>query len=492
MKPRRHLVCSIFFLCCLFSCSRVEAVKISVLEPSALELVMAAKRDFYVIGRLDRESRSATELPVDIRVEVAITGSVRAGEKFPIRTVRSCVDRNTGLTPERDIYFDYDEATPQVNLSRGELMKSPPPDLVYRHGDIASFYDPSVKAAVTEDSFAVLVQGGVTKDYETDYEKVYSEDLEWKLFRVSIDAMSGDEVLDSRELDIMFGSVQDKILANFEPPPHLAAVTAFAGSRGLRLYKNLLPGYWDFKLPAAYEIPLRHRRNLALEYLEGRVHALLYNIDEDSLTQRVGIGHIAFKGWLDTDEIYFYRYDIGEPCLTHIKWGKDERREGMLTRFRCGDRLALTRAEIIDSGDAERGYFPAENIGKAAFYPFAAVILKPGETCRLYGVATPIQPRLSEVAACDDATFDVQNRVDKIRYLFEDMTEGVLHTEEHAVGLTRFYDEGESSSIYEFRHTLTLPETLRGRVVTVFVSAFDRHGEPAGDSQEAFYLYIAK
>lgn len=453
---------------------------------------MGAGRDFYVIGRLDREGKSAAELPVDIRVEVAVAGLVRAGEKVPVRTVRSRVDRETGLTPERDIYFDYEGRAPWVEIPRRELVKSPPPDLIYRHGDIESFYDPSIKAVVTEDCFAALIQGGVTKGYDTDYEKVYNEDLEWKLFRVFVSAVSGDEVLDSRELDIMFSSVQDKILASFSPPQHMAAVAAFAAPRGLRIYRDRMPGYWDFRLPSAYEIPRRHGRNLALEYLEGRVHAIIYNIGEESPAQRSGLGHIAFQGWLDTEEIYFYRYDIGEPSLTYKKWGETKRRDGVLTRFQSSAKLALTRAEIIANLPQDHDYFPEENAGKATLYPFASVIVNPGETCRLCGVVTPIQPRLSEIIVRDDATFTVQNRIDKIRYVFKDMLDGVLHVEEHKVGLTRFCGAERYSSVYEFSHTFMLPETMRGRIVTIFVSAVDRHGELVSGSQEAFYLYMVK
>lgn len=484
------IIVSMFVFCALYSPRAAEAVKISVLQPSALELVMESGRDFYVIGRIDREGKSAAELPVDIRVEVAVTGLVRAGEKIPVRSVRSRVDRVTGLTPERDIFFDYEGKAPWTNILRGGLMKSPPPDLVYRNGDPASFYDPSVKAAVTEGTFAALVQGGITKDYDTDYEKVYNGDLEWKLFRVFVDALSGDEVLDSLELDIMFGTVQEKLLTSFFPPEHLAAAERFALPRGIRVYKNLFPGFWNFGLPSAYEIPLRWRRSYALEYLEGDVHAVIYNITASDAAQNTGLGYIAFEGWLDSGQVYFYRYDVGEPLLVYQKWGETVRREGVLTRFEEGDRLELTRAEIVDAKEAARDYLPRENAGRVELYPLTAVIVKPGEAFRVCGAVTPIQPSLSEVVPEDDAVFTVLNRIDKICYLFEDAIEGVLYTEEREAGLTRFYGETPTVSIYEFRHAFVPPESLRGRIVTVRVSARDKHGEFVDGTEEAFYLYI--
>lgn len=480
----RFILLPALFFCAFFCRAPAEAVRISVLEPSELELVMASGRDFYVIGRIDREGRRAAELPIDIRVEVAVTGLVRAGEKIPVRSVRSHVDRTTGVTPERDIYFDYDGKAPWSDIPREELMKSPPPDLVYRHGDAGSFFDPSVKAAVTEDTFAVLVQGGATKDFDTGYENVYSGDLEWKLFRVFVDALSGDEVLDSREMDIMFGTVQDKLLTRFSPPEHLAAAVEFAAPPGIRVYKDLFPGYWSFGLSSVYEIPLRWKPNNALEFLEGRVHAIIYNITENCVSQRVELGHIAFQGWLDSDEVHFYGYDIGEPWLTYEKWGETLRRKGVITRFEHGQRLRLTRAEIARD-PASRG----ENAGRAELFPFAAVIANPGETVSVCGIVTPIQPKLSEVVPEEDGSFTIQNRIRDIHYQFNDILRGVTHEAEHEVGLARRFGGRTDVSIYEFRHTLSIPETLRGRVLTVTVSARDSHGEPVEGAEAVFYLY---
>lgn len=474
-----NIIFLIFFLLCQ---TRAEAVRLSVLQPGALEQVLEAGRDFYVIGRLDREGRSAAELPVDIRVEVAVTGDVRAGEKIPLRTVRSHVDRKSGVTAPGNIFYDYEGRAAWADISREALIKSPPPDLVFLPEEPASFFDPAVKAAVTENSFAALVQGGATKDYDTDYEKVYSGDLQWKLYRVFVDALSGDEVLASSEFDVMFGTQQEKILASFSPPEHLAAVERFALPRGIRLYKDAMPGYWSFGLATPYEIPLRARRNLALEYLEGRVHAVIYNITAESDEQRVALGHIAFQGWLESGEVFFYHYDVGEPVLTYEKWGVTVSREGVITRFGEGERLKLTRAEI--SGGR------LDAAGRAELFPVGAVVLNRGETLRLYGAAAPLQPLPSQTVPEEDATFSVLNRIDKVRYLFIGDLGSVLHEEEHAVGLTRSFGGRQATSIYEFGHALTLAPRLRGKALTVRTQAFDKHGKPVAGTEEDFLLWV--
>ncbi len=75
---------------CLFlNSTALSAEAESHLDPFPLpadEQVLESGRDFYVIGRIDREGMSPEDLPVNIRVDVAETGLV--GRKIiPVRTV---------------------------------------------------------------------------------------------------------------------------------------------------------------------------------------------------------------------------------------------------------------------------------------------------------------------------------------------------------------------------------------------------------------------
>ena len=329
---RRGFFTIFLFLCLLCAPVRAEAVKLSIEIPSVYETVLESGRDFYVAGRIDREGISPADLPIDIRVEVAEAGLMRDGIRIPLRTVESHVDRTSGLTPRRDIWFRYEGKAPWTKLSPEELMASPPPDLVYRHGDPQSFYDPRLKAAVTEEGYAALVQGGNTKDFDSDYKKLYRDDLEWKYYRVTVSAISGGRVLAERYVDVMLGSVPDKMLARFSPPTHMKKVTEFAAARGYRIYGDPFPGYWFRGLPGTYEIPLRWRFNDALEYNSGRVHAVLYNIPERrSASQEVELGRIAFEGRMFRgDEVWFYCYDTGEPSLKYAAWDGEHVKDGKI------------------------------------------------------------------------------------------------------------------------------------------------------------------
>ncbi len=487
-----------FFLTLLLFCSitgvtRAEAVKISIDIPSARETVLESGRDFYVAGRIDREGTSPADLPIDIRVEVMETGLMRDGIKIPLRTVESRVDRESGLTPRRDLWFRYEGKAPWTKLTPDELMTSPPPDLVYRHGDPDSFYDPRLKAAVTEEGYAALIQGGCTKDFDSDYKKHYQDDLEWKYCRVVVSALASGKVVAERYVDVMFGSVPDKMLARFSPAAHLEKVTAFAHARGFRIYRDPFPGYWFRGLFGAYEIPLRWRLNDGLEYASGRVHAVLYNIPEKrSASQEVELGRIAFEGRLfRDDEVWFYCYDTGEPALKYTAWDGERVKEGKLTRLAEGERLRFTRAEL---GARPEKYFPTENAGRVDWNIYDSVAAAPGETVTLYGVVPPIQPPLSEVEPNGDGTYTMTNRIAKIRYRFEEKSRGAVLETELPTGLDRYYDpRGEkwaSPSIYEFRHKINLPPAPGKNLYTVTAGAFDSRGRAVEGTEAIFYLWV--
>lgn len=478
--------------CLLFNSNALsaEAVAISILSPSTDEQVLESGRDFYVIGRIDREGMGPEDLPVNIRVDVAETGLVRDGKIIPVRTVISRVDPLTGLTPERDIYYRYEGKAPWVEISRDTLSKFPPPDLVYRHGDPESFYDPSLKAIVTEDRFAVLIQGGVTKDFDTGY--AYPEELAWKLYRIIVTAVAGDKTLARAEADVMFGTVREKVLARFSPDEHMKAVLSFADENGFRIYRDLFPGYWRCADGSVYEIPRRWRANDALEYVGGKVHAVIYNIKEKRCaTQDVEIGRMAFEGWLDSEDVIYYHYDIGEPFLRFGTWYGSDIKKGKIVAFENGDRLELLRAE---AGDIKDRYYPEDTIGTVDWNVHDSVSIDPDMPLAICGAVTPIQPMLSEVIPNDDGTFEVGNRISHIRYRFTDMIDGVLHEELKEIFLERNYrsSDGEWSldSMYEFRHFFDLPEILNGRIMTVYVDAYDKKGDEIEGASEAFYLRV--
>jgi len=457
-------------------CTAGEATKITVIEPSPNQRLIEAGRDFYVIGRIDREGLSAAEMPVDIRVEV-----VRKGSSTIARTVQSHVDSSSGTTPERDIMFNYKYKAPWCKVTRESLIKSPMPDLIYKSGRPDTFYDPSIKASVTEDRFAVLVQGGCTKKFETSYDQNYKEDLSG-VYSAIVSATSGGRVLASETFTMDFGIVPDKLLSRFSPNDHMKAVTKFSADGNFRVYKDLFAGYWPTD-SGIYEIPPRWRMNDSQEYNDGRVHTVIYNISEGSCaTQDVEIAYLSHIGRLGSDAMHFYYYDIGEPVIKYRDSGGDTlEKQGRIVEFERGAKLAFTRAEFGPGNDSPR---------VMDLNVYDSVTADRDKTLTLCGAVTPIQTSDSDVACNPDATYTTKNKISSIHYEFRDGIAGVMMTADRPVGIIRNINGRKLPSVYEFSHDFSLPASLAGHILTVHAAGYDSHGAKVKDSDNYFYLRV--
>jgi len=464
-----------------------------VAAPSEGSRIMAPTRDLYAIVAIDREGRNPEQEPFNVRFEL-----YRNGVLAPVRTVTSTVDDSTGLTPLAAIRTDYPHGwTPGTAL---DILASPPPDLVYNPALPVSIYDASLKAVVMRHYAAALIQGGRTKDFDTNYSTIYTRDLEEGEYTLKVTAVgaAGAE-LHSSSIPLTFGSVPDKILSRFSPAKHMENITAFALANNAHIYADLFPGYWDAsKLPHGgvaptlfYEITRRWRPNDLVEYLNGSIRGIIYNIHATSSTQSVEIGGLAHAGRLGSDVVRWYYYDIGD---TEVRWdagGQVTAKSGVITPFPEGRRLVMTRGEI--RGDGETQIIPSdyvydpEHTSKSVDWNVAdGIAVKPRQLLSLFGVVKPLQPSLEDVIPSEDGTFTVNNRIATLNYAFFDGTEQVLFLQGKRVELIRT-GVNENPSIYEFRHDISIPEDFE-KPLTVRVSAFDSRGNAVPGTEMTFTL----
>ena len=472
----------------------VEAVKLSVAAPSEGSRILAPTRDFYAIVGIDREGKNPEQEPFNVRFEL-----YRKGVLTPVRTVTSAVDDSTGITPLAGIRTDYPHGwTPGTAL---DILTSPPPDLVYNPALPVSIYDASLKAVVMRHYVAALIQGGRTKEFDSNYSTIYTQDLEEGEYTLKVTAVgaAGAELYSS-SIDLTFGSVPDKILSRFSPAKHLENVTAFAQANNAHIYMDLFPGYWDAsKLPHGgvagtlfYEITRRWRPNDLVEYLNGTIRGVVYNINATSSSQSVEIGGLAYAGRLGSDVVRWYHYDIGDM---EVRWnaggGQVSSKSGAIVPFPEGRRLVITRGEIRGSGETEiipSDYvYNPEHTDKSVDWNLAdGVAVKPRQLLSLFGVVKPLQPALEDVIPSEDGTFTVNNRIATLNYGFFDGSEQVFFVQDKRVELTRI-GVNENPSIYEFRHDIPVPEDFE-KNLTVRVSAFDSRGNAVPGTETTFTL----
>lgn len=471
-----------------------EAVKLSVVAPSENSRILAPGRDFYAIVSVDREGKNPEQEPFNVRFEL-----FRDGVLAPMRTITSAVGDGTGLTPLAAIKTDYPHGwTPGTAL---DILASPPPDLVYNPALPVSFYDAAIKAVVTRHYAAALIQGGHTKTFDTNYPAIYTRDLEEGAYTLKVTAVGGAGAeLASANVSLTFGGVPDKIICRFSPEKHMENVTAFARKNNSHIYTDLFPGYWDAsKLPHGgipgtlfYEIVRRWRPNDLLEYMNGTIRAVVYNIHSTSATQSVELGGLAHAGRLGSNSIIWYHYDSGEVSLVYdLGNGQAASKLGTIVPFPDGKRLVLVRAEIRGDGRTEPPtsdyVYSPELADKTVDWNVAdGVAVKPKQLLSLFGVVKPIQPSLDDVVANDDGTFTVNNRIATVRYTLLDGTQEMLVVDAKRVELTRT-GINTRPSIYEFRHDIPVPATFN-KPWTVRVAAFDIRGNPVPGTEMSFTL----
>lgn len=487
----------LFFSLCaslLLGLPDAEAVTLSVAAPSENSRILAPGRDFYAIVSIDRAGKNPEQEPFNVRFDL-----YRDGTLAPLRTVTSMVDDGTGLTPLNAIMTNYPHGwTPGTEL---DILASPPPDLVYDPARPASFYEAPIKAVVTRHYAAALIQGGGTKSFDTNYAVIYTRDLEEGVYTLKATAVgaAGAE-LATVSVPLTFGSVPDKIISRFSPKKHMENVTAFAQKNNSHIYTDLFPGYWDAsKLPHGgipgtlfYEIVRRWRPNDILEYMNGTIRAIVYNIHETSTSQSVELGGLGHAGRLGSNTILWYHYDSGELSLAYdLGNGQTAVKEGAIVPFPEGRRLVFVRAEIRGDGQIELPasdyVYSPELADKTVDWNVAdGVAVKPKQLLSLFGVVKPIQPALNDVVANDDGTYTMNNRIATVRYTLLDGAQEVLSFDAKRVELTRT-GINTKPSIYEFRHDIPIPATFN-KPWTVRVAAFDSHGVPVQGTETSFTI----
>ena len=89
--------------------------------------------------------------------------------------------------------------------------------------------------------------------------------------------------------------------------------------------------------------------NDALEYVAGKVHAVIYNISEKRCaTQEVEIGRMAFEG--GSTQRMSSTITMTPENRPDSAWYSTETKKGKLVPFESGDRLEIVRVERGDIG----------------------------------------------------------------------------------------------------------------------------------------------
>lgn len=214
------------------------------------------------------------------------------------------------------------------------------------------------KVLVTNDYFAALTQGGLTKDFQTTYQDAEGNpltDLIRGEYEVKVLGLSGDLEGYAWSTVIYFQPIR-KIFSPFRPEEtHKKKLFHYAAEHCLRKFWDPFAGY--FLIPAenygggTYTISRRYRpQNWAegVNFLTDATYGtaasamitfVLYNLDRNGYTQKLEVASVLKANLMASKRPHFMYYDIGEPSLWYVPAdgsGEKVELEGGLQDFQLG------------------------------------------------------------------------------------------------------------------------------------------------------------
>lgn len=458
----------------------VFAAEPSMTQPTAAETMIAQGRNFYISGTFGDGEILAEENGVTVSL-------FPEGMEGAARTV-------TGSKKNPPLKVNTEVGIPDTWGNPEDLAKSKMPDLIWDGKNEESFYHADSKLYYDDAGFTALVSGGSQEGIVSD--GLLFTDDEGNLYSIlpegryevwleySYTTAESDEMQTYRGTigTITIGSTPDKIMSRFSPADHMERVTAFAGANGYRIYNDAFAGYWPL---GSCEIKTEMRAADIQEYVDGRVHFVIYNVKNTSATYSVELATIQKTESIDDpDRLVNYYYQYGEPAL------KDGT-ESEITAFETGDKLQFTRAEITEEGTGDGVY--DQDDARVPVYDLNladGVDAKAGESVSLYGVTAPIQIAAEDMKDNGDNSYTLGNKIQTLKYEISD-GEKVLESLDKEVMLNRKSGGWENPSELEFKHEIEVTDEMAGKTLEVKVSGVDAHGNQAAGSDEKFQIRVA-
>ncbi|MDO5574264.1 MAG: hypothetical protein Q4G60_09860 [bacterium] len=456
-------------------------VGIKITAPSDKETNIVTGRSFYVLGTFDAgaELQDGDEVRVELK---DASGTV-------VRTVSTTIMNNTNA------YIDYPGLS-YYGDDINELLDAGMPELLWDGKDEKSFHNGDIKLYYNDHEFAALLSGGEGEISEqtafVDASGNPYELLKDGAYTISVtvtdntDAKKDDsDVTGTAEKQITIGADADKILSRFSPAAHRDRLTAFAEQNNYKVYTDLFPGYWS-KGDIFCEILPEWRAADASEYLQGKVHFVIYNVKESSATYSVEVATMqTIKAIEDPDRIQCYYYEYGEPVLPDAaKTGSE------IVPFDAGDKLQLYRAETFITDTEDNVYI--QDDPQATAYDLNVsdgIDANVGETIAVYGVATPIQIDAADIVDNGDNSYKLNNKISTLQYHITG--DGIDETLKKEVNLNRKSGDWDNYSTLEFKHDIPITEDMLGKSLTVEIVGVDAHGTQVEGTAEQFTIAVS-
>ncbi|MGM9552381.1 MAG: S-layer homology domain-containing protein [Clostridia bacterium] len=427
----------------------------NIIVTAPIDTEITPTRDFYVVGTIDRDGKSAKEMPLNIRIRI----NNSKGEA--VRILESDVGPN-GLTSATYFLSDYQYGS-SLNDVKGQYVNNfTPPDIIYDGVDRDSIRLACNKIVVKENYFSAVIYGGATKDFDINYVDKYENFLsdltegEYELIITAID-LYGDEVCRTNRV-LTFGTKKERLIAKN------GYGAEYARENDLVL-TNSIVGFWDPSQYISentdqfvYKIEKRLLDNINTEYSKSENVSILLNyLDTTYLIDNIKLG-VVFDENSVSDKTYLY-YDIGDEAV-HFNFADAYLvREGEIVKGKSEAFIEICRAESFSS---------ITDTINVDFNLRDGINVKEGDSTYFYGVYTPAD--LS--ATLSGTNYKLINKVSKIKAVVTDKKGNELYQVMDNPFLIR--ENSQSTARFEFDICVeTTKEMVDAENVVVTIYAVD-------------------
>lgn len=437
-------------------------IKLEITIPSANEKIICPRRHFNVQGTI------TGDVPKDSKFKVELFDENNNLVRY-VYSTRTNNPNTFYMHPELIKYQESEDPgyVKLVEFGFPELivddLNNPYDSL--RKANIKCYFTKTFFKAVivsaTNQTHGAIFDDGINYIDENDYEYDYLKQGKYTIVCSLFDKTN--HILASTDTNIQIAHKDNLLLCRFNPKAHKENMYRFAIENNLTIINDTIPGYLEsYTGNWYYHLGLlkMYRSNDITTYAVGKVHMFIYCIDESSTSYATELAYLQNKDKLNnSDNIYFYYYDIGEATIQNKK--------GIIKKFKNEENIKVCRVDIVN-GLAKENIFNLNEESIIDTITDLNNIHVPVQKIAICGVVKPIQLDPNDFILKEDNTYEVKNKINKIRYFIGDK---IIEKE---IAYQRIIDGiKQEPSVFEFYNLLDIDKEYQGIEIEIKMECYD-------------------
>lgn len=461
-----------------------NSVKLTITIPSGERPLVEYGRHFNVHGEIEHSS----PLPSDAILTVRLMSS----QGQVLREVRQNRKNN------RNLYLYHPDLTAypdEMDPGRLGMLDYGFPELMVKDVErpMDSMRDATIKCWYSDDKYKALIvsatgveQGrifddgvGFTDENGEPYPMLAMGD-----YRIEVELATADgDTLARAAKEIRIGRRTAQAIVRFNPWEHRLNMTKWCQDMNFGIINDVLPGYmepytgtWLYHMGL---LPMYRSNDIAL-YNGVPIHMFVYLIDPTSTSYETELAYLQSRGTVgDPKMFHAYHYDIGEALVGS---GRSYERRGKIVEFPEDEYLALCRVDVVNGKAKENCFNLNEEAVEKMLFDLDSVTVSAGDTIAVTGVVKPWQLDPGDFRLRPENIYDIGDSVQALHYEIDDGES--VRTETRALLMERVDIHPIGSSVYEFYNLFYIDPSLRGKDLSLRITACDKRGEKSGASKK--------